>query len=232
MSAYKIIDLPNTQQTLNDLSFKGGIPNIPQRFELPYCKLCGAEMTFFFQIAFPEKHVWGGKALALFHCTSCWDFDNYWPNTVYSQEYTMLPNDFLDTYQTNFRIYVFDVAEATKQRYESKQILKFERLEFETISPSSNVTKLGGKPNWSKNRWDGKGADKIYKQVTYMGGGVVFLLQIKPDWTFEPLDGVPEQAPGGGLKKTYSIFRGPHVYFLGTTAPKLMPPRVLLYALA
>jgi hypothetical protein len=233
MSAYKIIDLPNTQQTSSDLSFKGGIPNIPQRFEIPYCKLCGAEMTFFFQIAFPEKHVWEGKVMAFFQCASN---NSEWPQFVFVEAQLAIPDDALDTYQTNFKIFIFDADEPVVQRYESKRVLKFERIAFERIPPSTRVRKVGGIPNWSKNRWDGTSPTELSKQISYMSGGVVFLMQAENDWTFERLPDAPPQFTHYKEEQPrynrYSLFRGPYLYFLGTTSPQLNPSRVLLYALA
>jgi hypothetical protein len=194
-------------------------------------------MTFFFQIAFPQKHIWEGKVIAFFHCTSYRDMDNYWPKTYYTRgqdNYPSIPNDFLDTYQTNFRVYVFETTEPVVQRIEAKRILKFERLSFEKINPKAkyyNSTKVGGTPAWDLSKLDG--ADEIYKEVTYMGAGFDFLMQVERDWSFVRLPDAPLQMilPNYFANETadYSIFNGPKMYFLGTRNSNLNPPRVLLY---
>jgi hypothetical protein len=219
------------------MSFKGGIPNIPKRFPIPHCTQCGAEMTFFFQIAFPRKHMWEGRTITFFHCTACANMDNYWPKTYYTRgqdNYPNIPDGFLDTYQTNFRIYVFETTEPVIQRNEAKHVLKFERLSFEKLNPRVkyyNTTKVGGIPAWDLSKLDG--ADEIYKEVTYMGAGFDFLMQVERDWSFTRLPETPPQfdyyKEGSPVYNLYNPFMGPKMYFLGTTAPQLDPPRVLLY---
>lgn len=51
-------------------SFIGGKPCIPPSVPLPVCKICGEPLTFFFQVAFPEGHMWAGKSLAFFFCSA------------------------------------------------------------------------------------------------------------------------------------------------------------------
>ncbi len=51
-------------------SFIGGKPCLPSSVSLPVCKICGEPLTFFFQVAFPEGHIWAGKSLAFFFCSS------------------------------------------------------------------------------------------------------------------------------------------------------------------
>lgn len=73
MCAYQLKSIQNVIQVSEDMIFKGGFPNIPEYLKLPNCPLCNTEMTFFFQVAFPEKHIWYEKVMAVFHCTSCYD---------------------------------------------------------------------------------------------------------------------------------------------------------------
>ena len=56
-------------QTGEENSFIGGKPKLPPGTEIPKCTLCGRELTFFFQIAFPENYPWAGKSMAVFDCT-------------------------------------------------------------------------------------------------------------------------------------------------------------------
>jgi hypothetical protein len=217
-----------------DTSFKGGVPNIPERFSIPYCEQCNSEMIFFFQITFPKNHVWEGKIMAFFHCISCNDTEKYWPKVLYVQDQIAIPDNLLDTYQTNFRILVFDSNDSLLLRSQFAQKVKFEKISFEKINPKakySNTTKVGGKPAWDVSQIEG--IDELYREITYMGGGVEFLMQTERDWPFIRL---PNTAPqfdyyqeGSPLYNLYRPFMGPKMYFLGTTTPQLNPPRVLLY---
>lgn len=36
-AAYKVLTIANVEQTEQDMSFKGGVPNIPDRFEVLLC---------------------------------------------------------------------------------------------------------------------------------------------------------------------------------------------------
>ena len=54
----------------NSTSFIGGKPCLPPSIPLPVCKICGEPLTSFFQVAFPEGHIWTGKSLAFFFCSS------------------------------------------------------------------------------------------------------------------------------------------------------------------
>lgn len=53
-------------------SFTGGKPCLPPSVLLPVCKICGEPLTFFFQAAFPERHMWAGKSLAFFFCSAAY----------------------------------------------------------------------------------------------------------------------------------------------------------------
>jgi hypothetical protein len=238
MFSYKITSTPDAEQTINDMSFKGGIPNIPQRFEIPHCTLCGAEMTFFFQITFPKAHVWEGRVIVFFYCTSCYDVDKSWPQIIYVREQINISDNFLDTYQTNFQIWVFDANGPMALRLDFARRIKFERLEFEKINPKAKygrLTKVGGTPAWNVNITTNKEDNELYKEVTYMSGGVDFLMQIERDWPFTRLPDAPLQMilPNYFSNETlpYMLFNGSPLKLLGTTANQIKPPRVLLYLL-
>jgi hypothetical protein len=51
--SYKLLPGSTRVQTEADLAFRGGVPRMPAELELPRCQKCGAEMVFFFQVAFP-----------------------------------------------------------------------------------------------------------------------------------------------------------------------------------
>jgi hypothetical protein len=102
-------------QSDDDLSHIGGLPNLPADVPLPSCGLCGANMTFFFQVQFPAKHAWAGRVMAIFACTSCSDLDHGTPPMAPDLEH--LPDGFLDGYEKNFKILAFESI-ATTQRTE------------------------------------------------------------------------------------------------------------------
>ncbi|PYE51070.1 hypothetical protein DES52_116137 [Deinococcus yavapaiensis KR-236] len=49
----------------------GGVPHLPVGESTSTCAFCHDPMTFFFQVAFPEKHAWAGKIMTMFACTRC-----------------------------------------------------------------------------------------------------------------------------------------------------------------
>lgn len=239
-TSHKVFTISDAEQTEQDMSFKGGVPNIPDRFEVPCCSYCGAPLTFFFQVAFPKGHVWEGKVVAFFDCTS-WEHPNN-PNLdwqldiIYTRDQIHIPDGLLDSYQKNFRILVFDAQEPTSLQPQFAEKLEFERLEFESANPRAryaDATKLGGIPAWNHRV---QGDHKMYKEITYMGGGVDFLMQIPEDWKFKRLPQAPlqyeyyqqykEDVP---RRQIYSPFKGASIKFFGTNSSYLEPQRVLMY---
>src|SRR5207245_569464 len=61
------------RQQEDDLSFIGGSPSLLPDTALPRCQLCHSQLTFYFQVAFPDGHLWQHHSLAVFACTMCWD---------------------------------------------------------------------------------------------------------------------------------------------------------------
>src|SRR5262249_21710049 len=76
------LDCRGGKQVSDDTSFIGGIPRLPVGTPLPECLICGSELTFFFQVAFPAQHWWRGLSLAMFACTACADPSFLIPQTV------------------------------------------------------------------------------------------------------------------------------------------------------
>jgi hypothetical protein len=220
--AYELIRHPDTEQTDADVARIGGFPNLPPDLELPICKRCGARMTFFFQIAFPQKHPWAGRIMAVFACTSSPDRDHIDPPIAPDRRH--LPDHFLDEYEQSFALMNFE-SQPTVMRREYIPVLKFERLELKPLrSLTAQVTRVGGKPNWRiGNDFPGQ----------YMGSRFDFLMQIWGsglEFEFTKLDDAPPQAqvPWFGdpyrLDGKYALLGGPPLYFFGTT--DLESPRV------
>lgn len=120
------IGASQSHQSGTEESFIGGTPNLPTDVEIPRCKLCAAEQTFFFQITFPSKHQWEGMTLALFACTSCAHENHLVPQMLSGPlPGANIPEGFLLSYQTNFRILVFEKAlGAPRTTYQNRVIFK------------------------------------------------------------------------------------------------------------
>ncbi len=215
MPVYELVRLPVDSQDQKSLTHIGGYPNLPEHLQLPKCKLCGAPMTFFFQVQFPEKHEWKGKVMAIFACTSCAD-DNFSlmpPNG----RHLGLPDYFLNDYEKRFCILVFEQGEISQMRIDYIRVLKHEKLDLQALRNSStNTTRIGGRPNW-------RILDDSPKE--YMGSRFTFLMQMFSDnweWEFNKLPEAPQQAMGFGFGKPYrtdgkyELFYGLPLYFFGT----------------
>ncbi|MEM6430557.1 MAG: hypothetical protein AAF708_15055 [Deinococcota bacterium] len=240
-AAYKVLTVSDVDQTEQDMSFKGGIPNISDRFEVPCCSYCEMPMTFFFQVAFPKGHIWDKWVMAFFYCTS-WEHDKgryeEYVDTIYVPDQIRFLNDFLATYQKNFRVYVFEQSETTNLQPQVPQLFEFERFEFEPVDASASyeqTTKVGGIPDWE---WGDATHNDIYKNITYMDGGVDFLMKLERDCMFMRLPDAPLRHEYLYVDKydinnphvsNYNVFFGHPLFFFGSNSPRVNPPQVLLY---
>ena len=198
-----------------DLSFVGGLPRIPESEDIPSCLLCGAELTFFFQVAFPQDHVWGNRTMALFACTSCAQEDHLIPEMLEEPlAGSDIPENFLTSYQQNFRILVFDTDEGVlRKEYEPK--VSFKRWDLIFSQSDARRHKIGGEPNWLLD----DEAPASYRQKVPM----VFLMQLLEGFAFEKLPEAPPQMilgltgePEPSDHPYYELFLGNNVYFFGT----------------
>ena len=117
--------------------------------EIPKCELCGNELTFMFQVAFPQGHVWAGKSLAVFYCVESWH-DRYCipelPQRIVDAD---ISEEFLRNYERNIHVIVFDTPIGkmvdTYQEKIAFQILK-------TIPEKQTKQEwdfvMGGRPIW------------------------------------------------------------------------------------
>ncbi|ARU60930.1 hypothetical protein CBW65_07420 [Tumebacillus avium] len=197
-------------------SFIGGIPHIPSDYELPICHLCGEQQTFYFQVAFPDSHLWAGRTMALFSCTSCAHKDYLIPEML-SGELTGadIPAGFLETYQKNFRILIYKTSSGTK-RDDYKEKIKYKKINLvENADQYIDANKIGGCPNWILD----DEAPATYNKDLDM----FFLMQILEGATFEIVPGAPSQIvlglsgePEASNSGYYELFLGNNVYFFGT----------------
>lgn len=209
------IFLEDEPQTGDESSFIGGLPALPTDFQIPRCKLCGSEQTFFFQLEFPAGHVWSGVSLAVFSCTSCAD-----ENSLISEMLTCqmpgadIPLGFLDSYQTTFRFLVFrrDSAQLVKS-YKKK--IAFKRIRLDPMDLHSEVGQVGGTPAWILENEFPKSYDS---QIP-----MEFLLQLRSGLKFPTLSSAAPQIeldisgrPKPSPEPFYQLFLGNELYLFGT----------------
>ena len=214
--AYQIKLLKNREQSPTDITFVGGFPNMPSRIEWPICGLCERPQTFFFQIAFPDKHPWYGKVMMVFQCTKCDEADFQLPMRPPGLlRGSPILSEFLKSYQKNFRIIVFERIEPMILNPDHEQNLLFQPIEL--VYKKGNFgseSKVGGNPYWLQNPCAPSSQD---------GSELEFLMQLNEGFKFEKLEGAPYQwrfsiltQKGGYFRKPYyELFLGLPVLFFG-----------------
>ena len=177
-------------------SFIGGKPCLPPSVPLPVCKICGEPLTFFFQAAFPEGHMWAGKSLAFFFCSAAYhrhkDKEQL-PCPVHADA----KNDFdipagelaSGSYQTMFRAIVFDTAEGVL-REDYQERVAYQEIEWEPRKAKDKKTPiiLGGEPIWTGIKKYGK-----ERPASYGGKPMGLLLQVAENFNFEKLPDAPPE---------------------------------------
>lgn len=191
--------LTKTKQD-SSTSFIGGKPCIPRGEPLPMCKVCGEPLTFFFQIAFPEGHMWAGKSLAFFYCTcACHKHDDkqQFPpaiNTGATDDLFNIPDGEInpETYQTLFRAIFFDTADGVlREEYQEKVV--YQRIDWKASRKKNKKTPIiiAGEAVWSANY--GK-----ERPASYEGKPMELVLQVAEYFNFEKLDDAPPE-----MEETY-----------------------------
>jgi hypothetical protein len=220
MHSYKIVKLPATEQDPNRRSFQGGSPVMPSEIESPRCKLCDAELTFFFQVEFPTKTAWAGRTLCMFACTTCQDLEYGLPRRPpgYTVEKVVIPDGYIEEYQIDFRTLVFENTQVAVPR--SDIVARFDHQPFEfqrlTDNNKSYESKIGGRPY---------GLYESEVPLSYMGSAMTFLMQLEYEWVFKVREGMPLVPGFGGLPdQEGALFWGLPTYFSGTI--DLQPPKV------
>jgi hypothetical protein len=223
-TAYSMLQ-EDAEQTGQEHCFVGGKPKLPPGSAVPRCKLCGAEQTFFFQVAFPDDHAWAGLTLAVFACTSCADENSLIPEMLAGAlPGANIPKNFLEGYQKNFRFEVFQTT-AGRIANDYHERIRFRRIRFGDGNGSS-LGQIGGTPTWVLE----DESPYLYDSTTPM----CFLLQVSRGINFETVDGAPRQMEIGlsGDQEPspydfYQLFIGNAVYMFGTKGP----PLYLVYAI-
>jgi hypothetical protein len=214
---YLIVPSNNDIKQIGDEdSFIGGKPKLPTSQSIPTCPLCGAQQTFFFQIALPETNPWEGLSLAVFSCTSCADREHLIPEMLNVPLHGAdIPERFLETYQSNFRFLVFE-TDAAKLKNEYRSKIRFAAVSLElSRDPNVNGNKVGGRPNWVLE----DESPKTYAGRTPM----FFLLQFQNEYKFHLLEGAPPQielaldrTPQPSPLNYYQLFIGNALFLFGT----------------
>lgn len=197
-------------------SFIGGIPKLRVGVCIPCCTLCGAAESFFFQVALPPGNPWGGLSLAVFACTSCADENELIPEMLSVPPLGAdIPEGFLDAYQTNFRLLVFETTAAVPHVGYQERV-KFKPIHLEkTGRAASRESKIGGKPSWML----GDESPATYNGKTPM----FFLLQLWENLRFDLVPGAPKQMdfnldglPERSSEDYYELFIGNRIFMFGT----------------
>ncbi|HUO10234.1 MAG TPA: hypothetical protein VM008_18145 [Phycisphaerae bacterium] len=214
-------------QTSEHESFVGGLPKLPRGEGIPRCRLCGADESFFFQVACPEGSPWHRLSLAVFACTSCADENHLIPQMLSGPlKDADIPEGFLQSYQRNFRFMVFETASATlRQEYRERVVFRPFHLE-KVIDPDVDANKLGGTPNWL--------LDDESPRFYFGNAPMSFFLQLLQGFRFEINRGAPPQvelgldgSPQPSTSSYYQLFNGNKV-FLFATEDRAKP---LIYAI-
>ena len=212
MKVWNLEVTDNCVQTEEYDSFIGGKPKLPPDIEIPKCDLCGKELFFMFQVAFPEGHEWEGKSMAVFYCIETWH-DSYCIPQL-SDDMKNISQQFLEEYERNFRILVFDtscgkIVDTYKEKV-SFQPLK-PVLEDKTKAQWDFV--IGGRPIWIMGMSEKPDTIADVKKPK-------LLLQVREDFQFNTLPDSPRQANPFSPDKLsrfpwYELFASDRIYFWG-----------------
>lgn len=176
-------------------SFIGGKPCLPPSIPLPVCKICGEPLTFFFQVAFPEGHIWAGKSLALFFCSSYQKHESgaWLPPEIHPAEMDLfaIPDGELDAkaYQTLFRAIVFDTSDGIP-REDYQEWVAYQEIIWKPSRKKARSVPiiLGGEPIWIGHRNYPK-----RRPASYRGKPMDLILQIAENFNFEKLPDAPPE---------------------------------------
>lgn len=220
MHSYKIVKLSATEQDPNRRSFQGGSPVMPSEIESPRCRLCDAELTFYFQLEFPAKTAWTGRTLCMFACTACQDMKYIVPNRPpgYTVEKVVIPDGYIEEQQINFRTLVFENTQVAVLRSDIVARFEHQPFEFQRLrhNNKSYESKIGGRPY---------GRYEAEVPLSYMGSAMTFLMQLDEDWIFKVREGLPLVLGIGGVPdQDGALFLGVRTFFSGTI--NLQPPKV------
>lgn len=214
MKSWKLEITGNCVQTTEGDSFIGGKPKLPPNVDIPKCVLCGRELTFMFQVAFPQDHPWAGKSMAVFYCIEAWHDKYCIPELPQPIANADIPEEFLRNYERNFRVLVFDTPLGKiVDAYQEKVAFQALQAVPEKQTKKDWELVISGRPIWIMGMSE--------KPKTIAGiGNPILLLQVKEEFHFPVLSTAPKQAnpfaPGGkSLFPWYDLFVSNRIYFWG-----------------
>jgi hypothetical protein len=218
-------DESNQQYPHMVTSYIGGIPMLPADETIPVCEICGAEETFFFQVAFPPNHVWHGVTLSLFSCTSCADPDylvpSYYDGSLCG---VPVPRWFLERCQRNYRVLTFRTDSGSLCTSYRPRV-RFHELSFPSTSGEGFIIgRVGGIPPWSDPEWTAPTCDD--------GSTLHFLMQLAANVTYPIYPDAPPQEdpyklflpsgvdftnlPSIGTERAYELFLSNQLFLFGS----------------
>jgi hypothetical protein len=168
-------------------------------------------MCFFFQVALPVGHPWQGALVAMFMCISCCSEDSLIPEMLsVALRGAEIPQGFLTSYQTNFRIVVSDIRSAQLRADYDPAILQ-SLIDVPTW-------RIGAEPFWLVDD-ETPGSYGSFRDPA-------FLFQVPPGMTFPKLPGARPQKMldlSGNVvdedRPSYELFLGNASYFFGFGEP-------------
>lgn len=216
-------------------SFIGGKPCIPPSVKLPVCQICGTPLTFFFQVAFPEGHMWHGKSLAFFYCSSAYakhsDRDQFPPRVdADARNHFIIPKGRLNPkgYQTLFRAICFDTSEGVLREDYCERVA-YQKITWKASKRPDKKAPilLGEDPIWTGIKKYGKEFPDYYGDQP-----MKLILQVADYFNFDRLPDAPpelEENFFGGHAGSFVPRKEPNytlffeinrVYLWGTTDPE------------
>ena len=231
MRSWNCIIKEDEKQTSSTLSYIGGKPNLPLSLSIPKCTICGDEMTFMFQIAFPKEHFLNKKTMSVYFCTLK-DHDIYCipeippPDVFFDKETDEyidnieVTKEFLEQYERNFKILVFDTDNAEiVESYEEKCI--FKNIEFEMseyTNPDIDFV-IGGEPIWIMGEDINETPNSICEDTN-----IGLIMQIREDYIFDKHFDAHIQENEYRVETNeeklrripYMLFASDRIYFWGT----------------
>lgn len=228
MKAINYLVRENKSQTNEINSFIGGKPKLPPNMEIPKCKVCGEELTFLFQIAFPKEHSWHGKSMAVFMCIYNDETHDLIPQIVVPEGFDEKLNrliinvdkSFLDEYEKFFSVKIYDTKDGIiAKNYNEQTAYKELTVEYSNEETTDETFVVAGKPIWIM------GVDETPQSICN-DTDVQLLFQIKEQYIFEKLEDAPEQIDADDETIGYDLFVANRIYFWGNS--DINNPRVYI----
>jgi hypothetical protein len=208
-------DKHDHRQTPDDDTFIGGVPRLPADAQIPRCGHCGSEMTFYFQVAWPEGSPLPGYSFACFACTSCDGIHAGIPECVSGAPLgAEVPEGLCDYTARRYAYLSFPTTDGRPALQYTPRVVFKRWLVRPATTASYNGVKIGGVPTW---------AYEDYWPATICGQPAFFLMQIPGDYYYEPMETAPPQMVYDCFKEKvvpcrgdFDLFLANWIYFFGS----------------